>query len=385
MCENFCSSWDPCDIISSAGVKRKRTACAGIGGLSPVRREDMRTQNMNVYFDESYWGCLRESAGKRPGREIRLGTGFTWKGRRWQIPAVYVCEEGLVADFCGRIEPEEIRAFYEKWSAGEEEAQSGEEREISGRDNPFCHAFRAEAYANEERMQTQMGCGAGWCPPALRPEEEAVSCEADQAEELLIRTYGLDPESGWSFWRSSFAWRENAPKSLRTLEFTLTEDPLLIPGPHFRAEQGAAGQKVEFVHPATNRTCVLTVLGQEAQSLDAGELFQKLEIESFPAHFQALHYQTEPELPDGELTVSDCVQSDQPVHREQTAAGSVAVIGGADGPTSFFVAGKLPDTGTHPKRRTAYSALHYEPEKTVEWKLTFQLRQDTKKEIRVEL
>lgn len=322
---------------------------------------------MNVYFEESYWGCLKERDKEEPGREIRLEAGFTWKGRMWQIPAVYVCRKGIVVDFCGRIDPEEIRVFYEK------------------QENPFGCDFRIEAKINEGMVQTQMGCGTCWCPPSLRPEEEAVSSGSDQVEELLLKTYGLDTESGWVFWRNSFAWQESAPENLISLDFIFTEDPVLIQGPHFRTGQGQAGQKVEFVHPATNRTYVLEVLAQEAETLENSGMLPMPDIRTWPTHFQVLHYQVEPELPAGELTVSDCEQSDQPVHRERPAAASMAVIGGADGPTSFFVAGKQPDSGTQPKRRVAYSALHYEPEETVEWKLTFQVRQDTKKEVRVEL
>ena len=201
----------------------------------------------------------------------------------------------------------------------------------------------------------------------------------------MIEAYSLDPKSGWIFWRNSFAWQTEEPEVLSSLTFVFTEDPVLFSGPHFRSRQGEAGQKVEFVHPATNRTYVLTVLGQEAETLETEAISQVPDIRTWPTHFQVLHYQVEPELLDGELTVSDCDQSDQPVHRERPAAAAIAVIGGADGPTSFFVAGKLPDSAVHPKRRTAYSALHYEPEETVEWKLTFQVRQDTRKEVRVEL
>lgn len=340
---------------------------------------------MNVYFEENYWGCLRERDGEEPGREIRLDAGFTWKGRPWQIPAVYVCRQGLVADFCGRIRAEEIQAFYEKWGARHGETFSEKEQELLERENPFHCDFRVEAGVCGETIQTKMGCGACWCPPALRPEEEAASSEANWAEELLIEAYSLDPKSGWIFWRNSFAWQTEEPEVLSSLTFVFTEDPVLFSGPHFRSRQGEAGQKVEFVHPATNRTYVLTVLGQEAETLETEAISQVPDIRTWPTHFQVLHYQVEPELPEGELTVSDCDQSDQPVHRERPAAAAIAVIGGADGPTSFFVAGKLPDSAVHPTRRTAYSALHYEPEETVEWKLTFQVRQDTRKEVRVEL
>ena len=130
---------------------------------------------------------------------------------------------------------------------------------------------------------------------------------------------------------------------------------------------------------------MLTILGQEPECLQNREFPPELGIESWPTHFHVLHYQVEPELPDGELIISDCAQSDSPVRSEQPAASSVAVIGGADGPTSFFVLGKQPDSKAYPKRRTAYSALRYNLAETVEGKMVFRTDSGIRTEVRVDL
>ena len=328
---------------------------------------------------------MRGQTGEGAGKEIRLDTVFIWKGRQWQIPAVYVCEEGLVADFCGRVEPEEIRAFYEKWGSREGERLSMEEEERLQQETPFDNHFRVEAQVNGGKTPVRMGCGTSWCPPKLRPGDEAVSAESDKAEELLVNEYGLDPGVGWVFWRNSFAWKEHVPESLRSLSFTFTEDPVSVPGAHFWTRQGEAGKTVTFVHPTTGRTHVLTILGQEPESLQNREFPRELGIEGWPIHFHVLHYQVEPELPDGELMISDCVQSDSIIRTEQPVASSVAVIGGADGPTSFFVMGKQPDSKAYPKKRMAYSALHYTPAEAVEWKMVFRVESSIRAEVEVEL
>ena len=339
---------------------------------------------MDVYFEENYWGCMREreQTKEEPGKEIRLSTSFTWKGRQWQIPAVYVCGEGLVADFCGRIEPEAICAFYEKWGSREGERLSAKEEERLRQETPFDNHFRVEAQVNGEKISVRMGCGTSWCPPELRPGDEAVSAESDWAEELLMNEYGLDPGAGWVFWRNSFAWKGLVPESLRSLIFTFIEDPVSVSGPHFWTRQEEAGKTIPFVHPATGRTHVLTILGQEPESLQNREFPPELGIEDWPIHFHVLHYQVEPELPDGELLISDCAQSDSIVRTEQPAASSVAVIGGAD---SFFVLGKQPDSKVYPKRRVAYSALHYTPAEAVEWKMVFRVDSGIRAEVEVEL
>ena len=84
-----------------------------------------------------------------------------------------------------------------------------------------------------------------------------------------------------------------------------------------------------------------------------------------------LHYQVEPELPEGTLLVSDCSLSDLP---KSPAASSIAVIGGADGPTSVFVAGKVSGSKEESSGKSAFSSLHYEPADEVEWKLTFRVQ-----------
>lgn len=333
---------------------------------------------MDVYFEENYWGCLQGRAGIRPGKELRLDAGFTWKGRQWRIPAVYVFEEGLVADFCGRVEPEEIRTFYERWSSRIEERLSEEEEERLCAETPFDNHFRVEAKANGEKMQTQMGCGISWCPPDLRPRDEAVSAKGDQVEESLMKAYGLEPEVGWVFWRNSFAWQENAPDSLRSLVFTFIDNPVNISGTHFRVGDEETEKNVEFIHPTTGKAYVLTVLRQESECLPDQEFPSKSGIKKWPTYFHVLHYQVKPELPAGELMIFDCAQSDTPERTEQPASGSVTVIGGAD---SCFVAGKLENSDTHPKSRMAYSALHYEPTETVEWKMVFQIDSGIREEV----
>ena len=50
----------------------------------------------------------------------------------------------------------------------------------------------------------------------------------------------------------------------------------------------------------------------------------------------------------------------------EAAACSVAVIGGADGPTAIFVA-----KGNSEKMRVACSSLHFEKKSEIEWQMLF--------------
>lgn len=61
---------------------------------APEQKEDWK-----VYFDSSFWG---HHGRERAGREMSVQKWFSWAGRDWFVPAVYVCSKGIVVDFCMR-------------------------------------------------------------------------------------------------------------------------------------------------------------------------------------------------------------------------------------------------------------------------------------------
>ena len=62
-----------------------------------------------VTFDGGFW-----SNEGNPGKEIRVEKRFTWGEEKWYIPAVYLCDEGIVVDYCKEAECAAIKAFIEK-------------------------------------------------------------------------------------------------------------------------------------------------------------------------------------------------------------------------------------------------------------------------------
>ena len=49
---------------------------------------------------------------------------FSWAGRDWFVPSVYVCSKGIVVDFCMRAEASALRGFMEKWGIDPESDES---------------------------------------------------------------------------------------------------------------------------------------------------------------------------------------------------------------------------------------------------------------------
>ena len=40
---------------------------------------------------------------------------FCWGEEKWYIPAVYICDKGLVIDYCKQADPVQVKAFIDKW------------------------------------------------------------------------------------------------------------------------------------------------------------------------------------------------------------------------------------------------------------------------------
>lgn len=334
---------------------------------------------MNVTFGENYWGSRRRG---NASEKIMIEKKFTWAGRDWRIPAVYVCEEGLVIDYCVRIPVEEIAPFLERWRPRIYEELSDEEQERAERESPFRLEFRDRAVIGGEQSPGSSGCGTSWYPPHLHDEDYPEA--AGGVEEDLMEVYACDRTCGWKFWRTSFVWPEGVD-TLDSLEIILKKEPVCYPGPHFKTGPGTKEKMVEFVHPGTGIKHVLTVHGWEANTLPEHVTEPlssgRMKIIRTPKEFVTLQYSVEPDIPQAELRIQDCAPSDFPVMEKKGAAGSVAVIGGASGATSIFVAGKR--KGGRPEWRSAMSSLHYEPVEDVEWRMQIYVKDE--QEMRVEV
>lgn len=340
---------------------------------------------MNVYFNENYWGCARTEPDRIPGKEIRVEKEFTWDKRRWRIPSVYVCQEGIVVDFCVRIPAEEIEAFLKKWSSRIGEL-TGEEELCLEQENPFHLDMREEIWINGEKAEGFSGCGTSWIPPILREEEEARS--ASDIEEQMMEAYACDCRDGWKFHRISVSWPEGVREPVRSLTVRLKKEPVCYAGPHFRAGMGEEKKQVKFSHPVTGKQHVLTVQKLEQTETpglcpDQGPGGRK--ILKSPTHLLVLFYTVEPELSRRELLIADCGESDPPVMERRTGAADVSIIGGADGPVAIFFAGKASSEAEQKNWQGACSSLHYEPVERAEWRMEFHVESDEEIKISISL
>lgn len=328
-----------------------------------------------VYFEGNFWGHQgRDHAGK----EVPVNKQFTWGNECWQVPAMYICRKGLVIDFCVQISVNQIRAFMEKWnlSLDSECTEFDDEQQAAiDAENPLSVHINPQVNLNGSVMQRTHGCSVSWNPGM--PENMYNGLEAKS----IIEHYSLDPSYGWVIWRFSFPWKTKRKPQIRTLRLSIAQEPIAIAGPHFRV--AASGEQIEFTHPITGVKHTLIV--QEYEQQEMSQKHWNDETQEFPSYFTVMSYTLTPELSDRDFAVTDTVCSDHPRQKQidlngptATNAAVIGIIGSADGPTAIALVNNAKQ-----KLHATCSALHFQPEKDVEWRIVF--NEKTKKDISVHI
>ena len=138
---------------------------------------------------------------ERPGVQLPFRGEFDWAGFHWLVPGVYSTAKALVVDFCRQVEPEDVRAFVEKWRLtpenDREELFTKKERRRMAAENPLEFSFHPAAVVNGQEHPYKRGSGSYYncCVDWNSQEPEG---------KLLGEHYGLNPEKVWSLWRFAF-------------------------------------------------------------------------------------------------------------------------------------------------------------------------------------
>ncbi|MBQ9165970.1 MAG: hypothetical protein IJX71_03490 [Oscillospiraceae bacterium] len=318
----------------------------------------MRTSkpNWEVCFSGNFWGHDEDDA---PGTELAVSRSFYWNGKCWLVPAVYICQQGIVVDLCLRASAEEIASFIDKWDLLHEEKHhyTAEEWMNMEREHPLHIAVNSQLSFNGTLLRHKHGSGLSWLPTVCLRGQVKESSSARQA----VDHYGLDPSYGWAISRSAFAWTDK-PKDLHgVLELTLEQEPSKLPGPHFTVT--APGEQFTLTHPATAQEHTLTVHELLPETLDTTHF--ETEYADFPCRCLGMAYTLSPDLPADQFALHDTLENDPPKPKEggHSRGGAVGVIMSPRGR-------KMGDDSI----RTAVSALHYEPVEVVEWRTVFYVK-----------
>ena len=300
-----------------------------------------------------------------PGTEIATNRTFRWGDEIWHIPAVYLCDRGLVVDYLLEVDTERVLAFIRKWDPFNDEHNpyTGEQLAQMQQEHPLYARFIGKAIFNGRMLQNAQGCSQMWMPACCLPKGSCLNPETAR----ILEHYDLDPNRAWSFHRFSYAWGSAEGMNLQTLSIHMERQRENMAGRRFATP--TVGESILLTHPLSGETHILTVNGVEQQELPEHP-FRDSDME-YPNHFLVMSYSLEPDIPNPGFVLQDCASPDEPRHKKQnpyrTAGTSTAIgiIGGADGPTAVL-------TGRNAASLHAVcSALRFEPVEQVWWRPVF--------------
>lgn len=317
---------------------------------------------MKVYFE-----TIR-SGKEKPGNPIPINRQFFYGGCLWFCPMLYVCEKGLILDLCRQFDAKKYQKFYTKWA---DKADSLEPAVLERLEygNPMSFDCGFTLSVNGQKAQSCGYSGTAWQPYVPEAKDPLI--------EKAIEEYGLSRDCGWYFYRISYSFSGRKDKDIKSLSLCITARKRRV----FFAETiktvvNCAPFEAKLRNPLTGENCTFHV-----ESCKVGALPEKILEKAlrFPTNYCLLQYNITPETAeDQQLLVEDVRSSDPPVMeydvQKDKKASCVTVIGGAAGPTSVFLAGTFKSRNEKDNsRKTAVSALTFEPVKEVTWKFSFEV------------
>lgn len=278
--------------------------------------------------------------GKR-GQELAIKKSFQWQNQNWVVPAIYLCENGIVVDSYKEVPLHEIEQFRSKWINERLAKLSQEERMCMQLDDPLILDANGILDVNGKNAPRRKLFTMTWNPKT----------ENSWNARRTLEHYGLDREKGYLFRRESFLRKGKNPP-IRTMDLTLQAEPVAVPGQRFVAPD--IGETMTFTHPVTNETHELTVIAQVREALDPNFLSND------PCCYTRLMFSVVPHISRDWFQVVDCDPGDL------TKGLSYA-------PNVQGFASNLPVSG-----HCAASSLRYTPASSITWRMVFRrkVRQD---------
>ncbi|MBQ7961675.1 MAG: exo-alpha-sialidase [Clostridia bacterium] len=305
-------------------------------------------------------GFSNRKKGKN-AKKIAVDKTFERLDRAWYIPAVYLCPKGIIADILIGTEPEMIKDFFDKWayfSCREDSLTQEQLRELE-RENPLDISFRATLCVNGRKLGRSFGSAINFIPQALLPDG------GENSEETLkvMNHYGLDKNKAWTMHRMSFPYTVTKKTVIKSLSIEFAEEHERVYGEKFTCGNNG---KVKIINPVDSTEHELTALEITEEALSIPD-FDGMKL---PSHYRQMIFSLEPDCKDFALT--DTVPNDEPIpcnsddSTHDTSASSIAIIGGADGPTAVFMTGMAKEN-----HHTACSSLRHNLTEHTVWQSVF--------------
>ena len=320
---------------------------------------------MNVYFNTNYWGHPNSA---KPMELIKVKKEFTYGDFSGFIPAAYVSEEGIALDFCVQIPNEKVQAFWDKWHTKMEGVLDMEDAKQIGVEDPFRMDFGIKIAVNGIELESVLGCSIGYT--TIYDNVQAADMKLEQQ---MLAEYGCDSEGSWCFRRQMSRWDEQ-PETIKEIRVDLFAYEKSYRSEKIAIGMDCVGKTYEIRHPRSGERYQLTVDKVEQQTLDSefieqigkGLRNQKNTGIVYPNQYLSVAYHLSPEIALNQFVLESAGKGDSPRGMLEKQAAGVTVIGGCDGTTSIFFAGKNGGQG-----RLALTDLYFEPVESSLWNPVF--------------
>lgn len=308
--------------------------------MSICLNNDYIGADMEVYFG-NFWADVGNGSSCQ---KILLEKNVNWHGYGWRIPAMYLCEEGVMVDICRIIPMDRVRLFYNRWSGVNGDSLSEEQVECLMEESPLevNATFTLEAGRTLE--------SGGWSSVVwqnIRPEL------SDPVTEELMREYRCEKENAWQFIRLLSKWKkERARPQEVQLIFRSLPDRFRVPE-HFVTGDKLLPQ-MEFRNPWSGSNHVLKVMECKGERLkDSGQD----EAFKYPSRCRIIRYTVSPPLVGASLLVRDVKEGDRAISLKEGKHSSAIAV-------TFNENDKL-----HKEWKTACSSVYFREQEETEWRM----------------
>lgn len=291
-----------------------------------------------VSYNTGFSDYCEKSAASR---EHSVTRHFRWGNENWCVPAVYLSDDSIVVDSYMEIPAQTLATHSAKWNHAPEDVLSIAQKITRDLEDPTKQSLQGILTVNNKSITARKAFQAVWYPQKENTWEVRRTLDH----------YGLDRETGYLFRRDCFL-RKGQHNAIRTIEYTLSAEPVTVPGQSFLAP--SAGKSIIFKHPDTQIPHTLTVISQLREALDPNFL------SNHPCCYTRLHFTLTPPIHPSLFKVVDCDPGDP-----WTPTG--------EGPALPKLTDKTPAPG-----HCALSSLRYAPAEKIRWQMLFtrKMRQD---------
>lgn len=265
------------------------------------------------------------------GTELNVNREFSWQGETWCVPAVYLCENGIVVDSYLMVSPGKLSQYQEKW--GTTTALSVEDEMRRQLEDPLKMDAVGKLIVNGKEAPRRPLHSIIWNP----------ATENSWQARRTLEHYGLSREYGYLLRREIFLRKSNNPP-IRNMDLLLCAEPVSIPGQRFVAPKN--GEFMDFTHPVTGENHTMTILSQTRESLNHNYMSND------PCCYTRLNFTVDPPINRELLSVVDCDEAE-----------------GAVNLNTLRSSGKLSGAG-----HNGVSSLRYTPAEQITWRMIFKLK-----------